>query len=151
MSKSDANPPRPDVLHPYRREFLGGLAAALGWYAEQFSLRTGIATELRENGRGRGARDPESALALFRIAQGGLNNAGKHARAGRIEIALDSGADELTLRIADDGAGFEPRTGDARQGWGMTTMRERAEAFGGHLEVESAKGRGTVVTARVRA
>lgn len=136
---------RPPLLDEY------GLAAALGWYAEQFSGRTGIATELRENGAGRGARDPEAALALFRIAQEALNNVAKHAHAGRIEIGLDFRADELILRVADDGAGFEQSNGDARQGWGMTTMRERAEAFGGRLEVESAEGRGTVVTARVKA
>jgi PAS domain S-box-containing protein len=136
---------RPPLLDDY------GLAAALRWYAEQYSRRTGIAAALTESGEGRGARDPEAAVALFRIAQEALNNVAKHARAHGVQIELDCGARDVTLRIADDGAGFEAWNGDAHRGWGMTTMRERVEALGGRFEVESTPGAGTTVTASVRA
>lgn len=136
---------RPPLLDEY------GLAAALRWSAEEFSRRTGVAVEVQEHGDRRGARDPDVALALYRIAQEALNNVAKHARATRVEIKVESEATTLTLSIADDGAGFDSDAGPPRRGWGMKTMRERAEAFGGRIEVTSAPGKGTVVTASVRA
>ena len=52
--------------------------------------------------------------------------------------------------MADDGAGFDPAAASRGKRWGMKTMRERAEAAGGRLEVDSAPGEGTIVRASVR-
>lgn len=136
---------RPPLLDEY------GLAAALRWSAEAYSRRTGIAVDVHERGDTRGARDPDVALALYRIAQEALNNVAKHARATRVGITLETGAATLRLSVADDGVGFDSSEKSPRRGWGMTTMRERAEAFGGRIEVTSAPGKGTVVAASVRA
>jgi signal transduction histidine kinase len=52
------------------------------------------------------------------------------------------------LAVRDDGAGFD-QAAAPRGRWGMTTMRERAEAAGGSLDVQSSPGAGTVVRARI--
>jgi signal transduction histidine kinase len=135
---------RPPLMDEY------GLAAALGWHAEEFSRRTGIlvavsdaAPEAAKNLR------LEAALALFRIAQEALNNAAKHSRARNVSIEISRSENQVLLSVRDDGRGFD--TAAARRGrWGMTTMRERAEAAGGQLEVQSAPGEGTRVVATVR-
>jgi signal transduction histidine kinase len=87
-------------------------------------------------------------VALFRIAQEALNNAAKHASPARITMSLEERSGQLVLTITDDGKGFDPAAAP-RGRWGMTTMRERAEAAGGRLEVSSMPGTGTTVTAAV--
>jgi two-component system sensor histidine kinase UhpB len=135
---------RPPLLDEY------GLGAALGWYAEEFSRRTGIAVVLRDGEDAAADLRPEAAVALFRIAQEALNNVAKHAGAKQVRIALAGEAEEIVIRVADDGAGFDPAAAARGKRWGMKTMRERAEAAGGRLEVDSAPGEGTIVRASVR-
>ncbi len=135
---------RPPLLDEY------GLGAALGWYAEEFSRRTGIAVVLRDGKDAAADLRPEAAVALFRIAQEALNNVAKHAGAKQVSVELACEAEEIVLRVADDGAGFDPAAAARGKRWGMKTMRERAEAAGGRLEVDSAPGEGTIVRASVR-
>nr|WP_255426770.1 GAF domain-containing sensor histidine kinase [Pseudonocardia sp. C8] len=80
-------------------------------------------------------------VALYRIAQEALQNVHKHAGAGRVLLRLAWGDTGVRLEIGDDGAGFAT-SGD---GYGMTSMRERAELIGGTLEVRSLPGSGTTV------
>ncbi|MGI9118621.1 MAG: GAF domain-containing protein [Acidimicrobiales bacterium] len=88
--------------------------------------------------------------ALFRILQEALNNAIRHAGARRIDVAIDLGADRVSVAIADDGVGFEPDTRAIRaRRLGLTSMRERAQAMGGTLAITSAPGSGTVVRVEV--
>jgi len=134
---------RPPLLDEY------GLAAALGWHSEEFSRRTGVQVTVtdRTPDAGKAAR-PEAAVALFRIAQEALNNVLKHAQAKHVRIDVSATDEELVLDVHDDGRGFDPRA--ARRGrWGMTTMRERAEAAGGQLHVDATPGQGTRIHARV--
>jgi len=134
---------RPPLLDEY------GLAAALGWYAEDFSRRTGVRVAVSDAAGEAGTQSPpEVAVALFRIAQEALNNVLKHAQARSVEIEIAATPENLVLAVRDDGAGFDPAAAP-RGRWGMTTMRERAEAAGGSLEVQSARGAGTTVRARV--
>jgi two-component system sensor histidine kinase UhpB len=133
---------RPPLLDEY------GLGAALGWHAEEFERRTGVKVEVtdRTPDATKGAR-PEAAVALFRIAQEALNNVLKHAQAKTVRIDVAATDEELLLDVHDDGRGFDPRA--ARRGrWGMTTMRERAEAAGGQLHVDATPGQGTRIHAR---
>jgi PAS domain S-box-containing protein len=134
---------RPPLLDEY------GLAAALGWFAEEFSRRTDIRVAVNDAAGEAGAKAPaEAAVALFRIAQEALNNVLKHARASNVHIDISATPEHLVLAVRDDGAGFDAAAAP-RGRWGMTTMRERAEAAGGGLEVQSAPGAGTVVRARI--
>ncbi|HKB73423.1 MAG TPA: ATP-binding protein, partial [Burkholderiales bacterium] len=128
-----------------------GLAAALDWHARKFSARTGIAVAVRGSEPAvRPALQVE--IALFRIAQEALNNVAKHARARRVEIALDHANGECVMSVQDDGVGFdgvEDAPDKPKPGLGMVTMRERAQAVGGHFEVQGLPDRGTQLTVRV--
>jgi signal transduction histidine kinase len=128
-----------------------GLAAALDWHARSFSSRTGIAVEVRSSGPAVRLA-PEVEIALFRIAQEALNNVAKHARARRIEIAIEHANGECVMSVQDDGIGFDSvddSLGKPRSGLGMVTMRERSQAVGGRFEVRATPGRGTQLTVRM--
>jgi signal transduction histidine kinase len=134
---------RPSALEEF------GLVPALRWYASQFGKRTGIKVALRCEGSER--RLPsDTELALFRIAQEALTNAAKHSGGSAVEISV-SCAEALRVSITDNGAGFAQREGARsarRGGFGLPTMRERAEAIGGRLRVEF-PGQGTRVVVEV--
>ncbi|GAB3677621.1 sensor histidine kinase [Actinocorallia lasiicapitis] len=92
---------------------------------------------------------PEEQAALLRVAQGALSNAREHAEASRVMVTLAFLDDAVTLDVADDGIGFaEPTPGEGR-GYGLRSMRDRLEAVGGTLAVESAPGGGTVIAATI--
>jgi signal transduction histidine kinase len=89
-------------------------------------------------------------LAAFRIAQEALNNAIRHANGTKLLLTLVFSAGELSLRVTDDGCGFDPEAADTQlpaDHLGLHGMRERAVAAGGTLAVKSAPGQGTTVTA----
>jgi signal transduction histidine kinase len=88
--------------------------------------------------------DHEVATQLYRIAQEALNNAVKHARAGRIVLHLTCRRRILRLEIQDDGTGL--RTGEPRDGLGLRIMASRAELIGGTLKIEPGAARGTRVS-----
>ena len=95
----------------------------------------------------------EARRDLYLLATEALHNAVRHADAGEVEVRLraerraGSGADVFVVEVEDDGRGFDPAT--ERPGRGRATMRRRAEALGGTLEVRSATGAGTAVVLRV--
>lgn len=134
---------RPAVLDDY------GLNAALHWYARLFSQRTGIPAVVV--GAEAQPRLPAAVeTALFRITQEALTNVARHAWAQQVTLTLHTEASTVSLRIADDGQGFVPvphRTSGTS--WGLVNMRERAEAVGGTLEVDSAPGHGTRLTIQI--
>jgi len=136
---------RPPLLEEY------GLGAALGWYAEEFCRRTGIEVDFADEAREKNRElRRDAAVALFRIAQEALSNVAKHAGARRVAIAVSADQSRMTVAIRDDGAGFDPAAAEARASrWGMTTMRERAEAAGGRIDIASSPGSGTVLKASV--
>jgi signal transduction histidine kinase/ligand-binding sensor domain-containing protein len=83
---------------------------------------------------------------LLRIGQEALNNAVRHGRARRIDVALDYGQDALTVRVTDDGAGFDEAAMRPSDGhWGLLNMRERASSIGARLNLVSRVGLGTTV------
>jgi signal transduction histidine kinase len=84
-------------------------------------------------------------LLIFKEA---LHNVRRHAEARQVTIRLADAAGELVMEIADDGAGFD--VGAVNAGYGLTSQRQRAQALGGELRIESARGRGTTVTLRAK-
>ena len=124
-----------DLRPPELEEF--GLAPALRWYAAEFSERTGLKASVAWPGERRLPRELE--LALFRIAQEALTNAAKHSGGTSVQLALAEADGRIRLSVEDDGSGFADPVGARsarRGGWGLPTMRERAEAHGGTLRVE---------------
>jgi signal transduction histidine kinase len=132
---------RPPVLDDY------GLLATLKWYSGKFISRTGIDTVVSgEEINPRLASTVE--MALFYITKEALNNTFKHSQATRVHLTLTQEADTALLTIADNGIGFSPASFPPPAGpesWGLITMKERAEAIGGTLHIESEPGRGTKV------
>jgi signal transduction histidine kinase len=135
-----------DVLTELKPPMLAnyGLLDAVRWHAREFSRRTGIAVDV-EGAEPAQRLDPNAEMALFRIAQGALNNVAQHARAKRAWISLEHTARHLRFEIRDDGVGFDAERALAAGRWGLTAMRERAEAIDGALRIESSVGAGTRV------
>ncbi|MCC6196074.1 MAG: PAS domain S-box protein [Burkholderiales bacterium] len=137
---------RPAVLDDY------GLIPALHWYAGVFSKRMGLAADVVRDGTDRRLPPPVEE-AFFRIAQEALANVAKYAQATSARITMRSVENDVSLAIADDGCGFDPREAGRPapdHGWGLALMRERALAVGAALDVDSAPGCGTTVTVRWR-
>jgi signal transduction histidine kinase len=86
--------------------------------------------------------------AMYRVAQEALHNVAKHAHARHVSVELESSSTELVLRVSDDGRGFDP-SGEFPGHLGLRSMRERAEALGGSLDLASAPGAGTHVYVHV--
>jgi signal transduction histidine kinase len=131
-----------------------GLVAAIRRHADEVAAD---AIEVEIDAETYNGQPRASEEALYRIAQEALSNAVKHAGASRITIRLSANSSAVRLSVRDDGAGFDPHvierrddTDDGREGgYGLTTMRERAHALGGVLDVRSSPGRGTVVEAAI--
>lgn len=125
-----------------------GLVVALGHQAA--TLRTRYELRVDADLGSEPVASYEAKEALYRIAQEALHNVVKHARARSVRLALSAGDGGLTLAVEDDGAGFE--TDAVFPGHlGLRSMRERAAAVGGRLVLDSAPGRGTLLTAWVPA
>jgi signal transduction histidine kinase len=91
----------------------------------------------------------DTALAVFRIAQEALSNAVRHSGADKIELSLDFDGRLFSLKVKDNGQGFEPTARSAHHGLGLFSMRERATLVNGNLQVLSTFGRGTTVLASI--
>lgn len=90
---------------------------------------------------------PAVKVALYRILQESLNNVSRHAAAENVHISVEVDDGTLTMRVRDDGAGFETAT--ALEHFGLRIMAERAEAVGASLQVDSRSGEGTTVSVAV--
>jgi signal transduction histidine kinase len=127
-----------------------GLPAALRWYANVIHERSGLQTHVEIRGE-ENAVSPAAKTALFRIVQEALTNVVKHAIAENTHIYLTYEEDGVTVKIIDDGQGFEPRPNHPGQriSWGLKNMEERASLLGGFLTVKSHPGAGTSVEATI--
>lgn len=128
-----------------------GLVAALQSHTANLA-RDGLQVKLNAAGY---VRQPlEQEETLYRIAQEALNNVVKHARAQTVELKLLVNQQFIQLKIVDDGVGFAPTASapsadKTKGGLGLTTMRERAEAFGGTVQLAAAPGSGATVTVTI--
>jgi PAS domain S-box-containing protein len=94
--------------------------------------------------------DPDVKTILYQVVRESLNNVVKHSNAQNAHVRIDMENGNYRVTVADDGAGFDPRVlgaPTAEGGFGLYSMRERLLAIDGSLRIESAPGRGTVVTA----
>jgi signal transduction histidine kinase len=133
---------RPDSLDELGIEAaLEGLAARMGSRHPQATIRVDV-------GSGDDDRLPAPLeLAVYRVAQEAITNAVRHGESRRVLVLLERDHRVVTLRVADDGGGFDPDS--ASLGFGILGMQERAELAGGELEIESRPGAGAVVELRL--
>jgi two-component system sensor histidine kinase UhpB len=116
-----------------------GLQSALASLSSEFSRSSGIPVT-RTISPDLPALDGDVELVLYRVAQEGLTNVARHARASHVELSLGLVEGSLELRITDDGRG-----GPITEGAGVRGMRERASLIGARLTVAAAPGGGTEV------
>lgn len=126
-----------------------GLVAALTNYVGQWSEHFNIHAEVHASGIDRDLLTDEIDTALYRITQEALTNVGKHAQASNVAILLDGRSDRVSLIVEDDGVGFEVEPTGPRQCFGIIGMRERASLLGGTIDIESRRGEGATVVARI--
>jgi two-component system sensor histidine kinase UhpB len=138
----DLRPPQLDQL---------GLEEALAWLAERHRAATGLKIECKFTGLGERRPPPSLEIACYRIAQEGLNNATRHAKAQNVLVSVESDGRLLKLSIHDDGVGFDQeaaRREVVKSGsMGLIGMEERAQLAGGRLRLRSVPGGGTTVSA----
>ena len=120
-----------------------GLAAALNKLVASYRVRFELPVSFESEPVSRLGADEETAL--FRIAQEALNNAVKHAGATAVQVDVRQLNDVVRVRVSDNGRGFAPSPSSENGGYGLRTMRERADAIGLSLRVSSALNAGTVI------
>jgi signal transduction histidine kinase len=120
----------------------GSFAEELSEVAEGLAGRAGAQVKIQVE------RDldleSERREALLRIAREAITNGVRHGRATELALEL-SGRNGLRMAVRDNGAGFAPGSPRRRGSFGLTSMRERAQALGGNLTIESEPGTGTLV------
>ncbi|MFL5628623.1 MAG: histidine kinase [Ktedonobacteraceae bacterium] len=85
--------------------------------------------------------------ALWRVAQEALANVARHSQASRVQVKLECHQETIMLSLMDNGCGFDPVERE-HSGIGLHSMRERMEALGGTLTVQSEGGQGTCIMAQ---
>jgi signal transduction histidine kinase len=148
---------RPEVLDQE-----GGLSAAIERVTAEWARRTNVPCAFHVTGDVF-LLHSEAEVMLLRATQELLANVRKHARAAHVTVTLSYISDVVALDVRDDGAGFAPNahpasvmgaTGDggsASGGFGLRGLRERAEQFGGTVDIDSAPGDGTTVSVTIPA
>jgi len=126
-----------------------GFEPAMEWLIEQFRERHNIPIDYDGNGNGRVLNDDVSFF-LFKSARELMFNVIKHARADRIIVLVRREKNGIRVSIEDDGFGFDfskiKFSVDDLSGFGLFSIRERMEHFGGNFDVESKPGQGTCIT-----
>jgi signal transduction histidine kinase/ligand-binding sensor domain-containing protein len=129
-----------------------GLVAALEHFVADLAERSGL--EIEFEAAADVANEPGAAPSVvFRVAQEAVNNAMRHAQAGRIEVSLSQRDGGLDLVVGDDGVGFDPdaarRSAATGEHLGLLGMAERVRGAGGTLEIDTTPGGGCRVRAWV--
>jgi signal transduction histidine kinase len=132
-------------LHPGTLEHVG-LATTLRARVDEVSGESGIGVRLHVSDDWPSALVGDAALCFYRVAQEALRNVTQHAGAHAASVTLVVDGDWLVMRIVDDGRGFNTDATEGR-GLGIASMTERVRLLGGRLELRSASGAGTVLTA----
>jgi signal transduction histidine kinase len=136
-------------LQPSLLEDLG-ILATLSWYFREMESSYREVSFVRQIGVEERDVPELLRLPIFRIVQEATANALKHARAGRIKVALAAGAGTVKLSVEDNGRGFEVDNvqdkRDFTHGLGLQSMKERAELSGGSYQFQSAPGKGTRIS-----
>lgn len=134
------------ISHELRPTMLDdlGLIPALEFLAEGITKRTALAIAIEGSTNGRLASSVETTL--YRIVQEALMNAAKHAHASRTRVQVERESHLIRCAIRDNGTGFNVRETLAKKGQrglGLITIRERLNAVGGTLQINSSTQRGT--------
>lgn len=138
----DLRPPMLDDL---------GLVPTLRWFLKQYHERNGIKLTFTHENPDESEVPDQIAVTIYRVLQEALNNVSKHAEASVIEISLIISKSSITLKVADNGKGFDVNTykfhKPGKGGLGLLGMRERLDLLNGHMKIRSGKNEGTIIEA----
>jgi PAS domain S-box-containing protein len=136
-----------DLGNPVLYE-LGFEVAVSEWLTEQIQKKHGLTAEF-EDDREDKPLDDDVRILLFRDVRELLINVVKHAGAHKVKVSVRK-LNNICVTVEDDGVGFDPvevLAGAAKRGeFGLFSIRERLENLGGHLQIDSAPGRGCKIT-----
>jgi PAS domain S-box-containing protein len=126
-----------------------GLEAALRQLSQSAGAKLGLAVRFKARGF-RSERLPAVVeTALYRVVQEAMTNVVRHSHANRVDVLAERRDDGVLVMVEDDGVGFDLDEVQRGDHFGLLGLRERAEALGGTLTVESAPGAGTTVVVEV--
>jgi signal transduction histidine kinase len=136
------------AIHEIRKIIAEHPESAHAQTLARFGTDFGIVTEFE--GSITNALPEDLETLAYRVVQEALSNAGKHAKAERISVSVDSNGPQLRIEVEDDGRGFD--NAKAREFLkmgrvGLASMRERVELASGTFVVRSTPGRGTTIVA----
>jgi len=134
---------RPSVLDDY------GLEAAIESHLSQYMGRYEVQAKFEKPASPLPRLGSSIEMTFLRIAQEALMNIAKHARASQVTLRLQKQENAVLMTIQDNGIGIDWQEADQTGSHGLTIMRERAEAFGGSLWVNSMTGNGTRVEVKI--
>jgi two-component system sensor histidine kinase UhpB len=128
-----------------------GLAAALRWYVDQLSQRTGIYARFTSDPNLERLA-PTLETTCFRVAQEALTNVVRHSKAKNVVVKLEMKNDALQLSVCDDGIGFNfdamRKRSEQGASLGLIGMEERVSLAGGALSINAVSGEGATILAR---
>jgi signal transduction histidine kinase len=127
---------RPSMLDDF------GLQAALEWHARDCMSRYAIDVDLQTDG-GFDALPDKHRTCIYRVVQEATTNCVRHADARKIQIRVNADADQLHVRVSDDGRGLDST--QPRRGFGLRGIEERVKELQGTMTISSASTGGTTV------
>jgi len=125
-----------------------GLVATIDWYLADFGRRVNLKTEFHHDDDEYNMPD-KMRTAFFRIFQESVTNVIRHSDATTVIVELSRVGDQFSLRVIDNGKGFDTTTVSGKRTLGLLGMRERSLLIGGECRIESVPGRGTTVSVKV--
>ena len=135
-------------LRPASLDHLG-LDTALRQHTQSVAAKSGLPVHYKARGFTSERLHQQVETGLYRVVQEAMTNVVRHARATRIDVLVERREDRVLVVVEDDGAGFDPALLQSGDHLGLLGMRERADALGGTMTVESAPGKGTTIVVEV--
>ena len=129
-----------------------GLVQALADYVEAWSARTGVIVQYRRGLADAERFSPQMETTIYRLVQEALTNVAKHAKAQRVAVIIERCPHHVLTMVEDDGQGFDAENAlrnPAQNRLGLRGMQERVSSCGGTLNVDSMRGHGATVIARI--
>jgi two-component system sensor histidine kinase UhpB len=134
-------------LRPHVLDNLG-LSAAIEWQVKQIKDVTGIDCQFVSVPADVVA-DNNVSVALFRIFQEAITNAVRHSKASRINVELKQLSGSIRLVVEDNGLGIKRSEISDPKSFGLISIKERARALGGEVDINGRTGKGTVITSDI--
>jgi signal transduction histidine kinase len=122
-----------------------GLEAALQWLCEEIFQKYGLPVQFLNASQPFTIPDETTKITLYRVSQELLMNIIKHSQAKKAILIVSCRDSHLTIRVEDNGIGFESSGRNRKSGFGLFSIAERINALGGSVQIDSSPGKGTQI------